>query len=78
MSYLNTIPCPWNSRKCAGLPPTPISNPGKNALKAVAEPAEGDYLYFLTGDDGNMYYAHTEAEHRANARQHCKELCQIL
>ncbi|MBO4854793.1 endolytic transglycosylase MltG [Candidatus Saccharibacteria bacterium] len=78
MSYLNTIPCPWNSRKCAGLPPTPISNPGVNALKAVAEPAEGDYLYFLTGDDGKMYYAHTEAEHRANARQHCKELCQIL
>ena len=78
MSYLNTIPCPWNSRKCAGLPPTPISNPGKNALKAVAEPAAGDYLYFLTGDDGNMYYAHTEAEHRTNARQHCKELCQIL
>ena len=78
MSYLNTIPCPWNSRKCAGLPPTPISNPGKNALMAVAEPAEGDYLYFLTGDDGKMYYAHTEAEHRANARNYCKELCQIL
>ena len=78
MSYLNSIPCPWNSRKCAGLPPTPISNPGKNALLAVADPAEGDYLYFLTGDDGKMYYAHTEAEHRTNARQHCKELCQIL
>ena len=78
MSYLNTVTCPWNSRKCAGLPPTPISNPGKNALLAVAEPAAGDYLYFLTGDDGKMYYAHTEAEHRTNARQHCKELCQLL
>jgi len=78
MSYLNTIGCPWNSRKCAGLPPTPISNPGKNALLAVANPAEGDYLYFLTGDDGTMYYAHTEAEHNANARQYCKELCQLL
>ncbi len=78
MSYLNTIPCPWNSRKCAGLPPSPISSPGKNALLAAANPAEGDYLYFLTGDDGKMYYAHTEAEHRANARNYCKQLCQLL
>jgi hypothetical protein len=32
----------------------------------------------LTGDDGKMYYAHTEAEHRSNARNYCKELCKIL
>ena len=78
MSYLNSIPCPWNSRKCTGVPPTPISNPGKNALLSVADPATTDYLYFLTGDDGKMYYAHTEAEHRTNARNYCKELCKIL
>lgn len=78
MSYLKTVTCPWNSRTCGGLPPTGISNPGLNALKAVADPAEGTYLYFLTGDDGGMYYAHTEAEHNANARNYCKKLCQIL
>ena len=82
MSYLNTIPCPWNSRKCAGLPPTPISNPGKNALIAAAEPAEGDYLYFISGydADGNlkMFYAHTEAEHNANIRNYCGDLCKSL
>ena len=78
MSYFNTIPCPWNSRKCAGLPPSPISNPGKNALLAVAEPAEGDYLYFVTGDDGTTHFAHTEAEHRTNTRNYCKTRCQVF
>ncbi len=78
MSYLTSIDCPWNSRRCAGLPPTPISSPGRNALKAVADPSATQDLYFLTGDDGKMYYATTEAEHNANARQYCKELCKIL
>ena len=50
----------------------------RNALKAVADPSATQDLYFLTGDDGKMYYATTEAEHNANARQHCKELCKIL
>ncbi len=78
MSYFSTIPCPWNSRKCAGLPPSPISNPGANALKAVAEPAEGDFLYFVTGDDGTTHFAHTEAEHRNNTRLYCKARCQVF
>lgn len=78
MSYLTSIDCPWNSRRCAGLPPTPISSPGINSLKAVADPTDTQDLYFLTGDDGKMYYAKTEAEHNANARQYCKELCKIL
>lgn len=78
MSYLTSIDCPWNSRRCAGLPPTPISTPGRNALKAVANPTDTQDIYFLTGDDGRMYYATTEAEHNANARAYCKELCKIL
>lgn len=78
MSYLTSIDCPWNSRKCAGVPPTPISSPGKGALLAVANPTDTDDLYFLTGDDMKMYYAHTEAEHNANAKQYCKKLCGYL
>ena len=79
MSYLNTINCPWNSRKCTGLPPTPVNNPGLNALKAAAEPDANysGYWYFLTGDDGKMYYARTAAEHEAN-KQYCPKLCGIL
>ena len=75
LSYLSTIACPWNSRKCSGLPPSPISTPGKNALLATAEPAEHDYYYFLTGDDDKTYYAATQEEHDANARNHCKVRC---
>ncbi|MBR3164328.1 endolytic transglycosylase MltG [Candidatus Saccharibacteria bacterium] len=78
MSYLKTVTCPWNSRSCEGMPPSPIAHPGLAALKAVAAPATGKYLYFLTGDDGKMYYAETEAEHNANASAHCKELCRLL
>lgn len=78
MSYLNTIQCPWNSRRCAGLPPTPISTPSLASMKAVADPTDTNDLYFLTGDDGKMYYATTEAGHNANIRNYCKELCKVL
>ena len=82
MSYLTSIGCPWNSRVCSGLPPSPISNPGRNALLAVAEPAEGDYLFFISGydADGNlkMFYARTQAEHNANIRNYCGDLCKSL
>ena len=81
-SYIDTIDCPWNSRKCAGLPPSPISNPGKTALLAVANPSNTDYYYFISGYDKDgkikMYYARTEAEHQANITQHCGDLCQKL
>ncbi|MDR3297809.1 MAG: endolytic transglycosylase MltG [Candidatus Nomurabacteria bacterium] len=78
MSYLETIGCPWNSRKCTGLPPNPISNPGESALVSVKNPAAGDYLYFLTGDDQKMYYAKTLAEHEANIKNHCNVMCSYL
>lgn len=39
---------PYNTRKNAGLPPTPISNPGDNAIKAALNPEDGDWLYFVT------------------------------
>lgn len=69
---------PYNTRKVAGLPPGPISMPGESALLAVAQPAKGDYLYFLNGDDGKMYFAHTQEEHERNIAEHCQQKCQIL
>ncbi|MBQ3352934.1 endolytic transglycosylase MltG [Candidatus Saccharibacteria bacterium] len=67
----------YNTRLYAGLPCGPISNPGISALLAVAEPSDTSYLYFLTGDDGLMYYSYTEAEHNQNAYDHCKDLCNV-
>ena len=65
----------YNTRRYPGLPCGPISNPGALVLISTANPADTSYLYFLTGDDGLMYYSNTEAEHNQNARDHCQVLC---
>lgn len=69
---------PYNTRKYPGLPPGPISSPGLASLKAVAQPAAGDYLYFLSGDDDKTYFARTNEEHEQNIRDHCQKKCQII
>lgn len=69
------INSPYNTRRFVGLPPGPIATPGLSALKAVANPAEGDYMYFLAGDDGIVYFAHTLDEHESNITNHCKVNC---
>lgn len=72
-----TVDSCYNTRRNGGLPCGPISNPGLSALLAVANPSDSTYLYFLTGDDGVMYYSYTEAEHNRNAYLHCKTLCNV-
>ena len=42
---------PYNTRKLAGLPPTPITNPGLASMQAAAHPADVDYLYFVRKPD---------------------------
>jgi UPF0755 protein len=42
---------PYNSRKVAGLPPTPIANPGLASIQAAAHPAHVNYLYFVRKPD---------------------------
>lgn len=59
----------------AGLPCGAISNPGVTALRSAATPSETDYLYFLTGDDGKMYYSTTADGHQANRATYCKVYC---
>ena len=67
----------YNTRLYGGLPCGPISNPGLSALLSVTEPADTAYLYFLTGDDGLMYYSYTEAEHNQKIYLYCQTLCNI-
>jgi UPF0755 protein len=57
---------PFNTYKNTGLPPTPISNPGFSALEAVANPADTNYLYYISDANGVNHYAKTLAEHNAN------------
>lgn len=66
---------PYNTRKHGGLPPGPIANFNLSALSAVANPAPGDFMYFVAGDDGTTHFARTEAEHDANVAKYCTVLC---
>jgi len=68
---------PYNTRRYKGLPPGPISSPGLTALIAAAQPASGDYMYFLSGDDDITYFSRTYDEHEANILSHCKVKCAI-
>lgn len=59
------IDSPYNTYKYAGLPPSPISNPGFTALSAVAEPADTDYFYFTLTDSaaGTHTFSKNQREH---------------
>jgi UPF0755 protein len=69
---------PYNTRRFPGLPPGPIAAPGLKALLGVANPAQTDYLYFLSGDDDVTYYAADLAGHERNIADHCRQKCQII
>ncbi len=66
---------PYNTRMHAGLPPGPIGNVSTSSLKAVAFPAQTEWLYFVSGDDGKNYFSKTLKEHEALTKQHCRENC---
>ena len=57
---------PYNTYKYRGLPPTPICNPGAASLKAVLEPANVPYLYYVAAGDGSSLFATTFEEHQKN------------
>lgn len=57
---------PYNTYINVGLTPTPISNPGIESIIAAANPRETKYLFFLTGSDGEMYFAEDFEEHKRN------------
>lgn len=66
----------YNTRLHAGLPPTPISTVSESSLKAVANPASTDWLYFVAGDDHKVYFSKTLEDHEALKNAHCNQLCQ--
>lgn len=59
---------PYNTYVHAGLPPTPICNPGLPSLEAAAHAPDTAYLYFLAKPDGHCVFARTFAEHQRNMR----------
>lgn len=61
------VQSPYNTYRVDGLPPTPISNPGQEAIRAALNPTPGAWVYFVKASkDGHSAFAVTQAEHDAN------------
>jgi UPF0755 protein len=59
---------PYNTYRVHGLPPGPVANPGLASLRAAAEPAKSDYLYFVAKHDGSHAFSTNIDEHNRNVQ----------
>lgn len=64
---------PFNTYQHTGLPPAPIANPGLNALRAAFDPADTDYLYYISNRTGTeLHFATTYEEHQTNIAKYLR------
>ena len=68
--HLEDASNPYNTYRIRGLPPGPIASAGREALRAVVEPANTPYLFFVSKNDGTHVFARTNAEHERNVDEY--------
>lgn len=61
---------PYNTYKVAGLPPGPIASPGLASIQAALRPADVNYLYFVSKNDGTHVFAASLEEHQKNVARY--------
>ncbi len=65
---------PHNTYIYYGLPPGPISNPGRASLRAAINPAKENYLYFVSKNDGTHFFSRSLKEHNRAVRQYQRHI----
>jgi UPF0755 protein len=65
-------PTPYNTYVIKGLPPGPIGNPGRAAIRAIMQPASGSYYYFVSKNDGSHYFSRSLPEHNRAVNKYQK------
>lgn len=72
IGYFLQIDAATTTYKVKGLTKTPINNPGLVAIKAALNPIQTGYLYYITGNDGQMYYSTDYEGHLLNIKKHLR------
>jgi UPF0755 protein len=63
------VDSPYNTYKYPGLPPGPIASPGRASIEAALAPADVNYLYFVSRNDGTHIFAETLDAHNKNVHK---------
>jgi UPF0755 protein len=66
---------PYNTYLHAGLPPTPIANPGASSIAAAAHPSSTPYLFYISDCSGHNHYSVTEHDHELQIAQYLSKPC---